>query len=240
MGLFSWGKKKSAGSTSPGPDADGVYSQIPKNAKWGLGPDPAGDPLKFVPGPGDLYFDVVDWGWGDVLKSAALIKSPDGLMGFGFIFELSDGTLRDRVEVQSLAHLTGKADDRKEIEWQIPKGHPTRRAYLASLGEPTTNLVRFVEKCFGLAGTALPAIPEKSGVSCIFVILRGRIVPQAGLFTARCKIFLGADGTDGDDKYAEFFLNLNSVTKKIWLSQKAAAYQGPIIRWMTGQAGLAQ
>jgi hypothetical protein len=238
MGLFSWlsGARKGP-AVNPGPDASGLYSRLPKGAKWGPGPDPAGDPIKFVPGRGDLYFDLVEWGWQDRLKSAALIRSPDGVMGFGFVLALSDGSTTDSAESYSLAAGSGQLRDRQKVEWVIPKGHPTRLATLVSLGEPTTNLVRFLEKCFGLPNSGLAAIPGQSGINCAFVILQGRVVPDRDLFTARCKFFLAPNGQEGDGRYAEFFLNINSVTKKLWISQKAAAYQAPILNWVTGQAG---
>jgi hypothetical protein len=238
MGLFSWlGRGTKRPTVNPGPDASGVYSRLPKGAKWGPGPDPAGDPLKFVPGRGNLYFDLVEWGWQDHLKSAALIRSPDGLMGFGFLFALSDGSVMDGAESYSVTARGGQLRDRQKVEWVIPKRHPTRRVTLISLGDPTTNLVRFLEKCFALPNSGLAAITAQSGINCAFVILQGRVVPDTGLFTARCKFFLAPDGQEGDGRYAEFFLNINSVTKKLWISEKASAYRTPILNWVTGQAG---
>jgi hypothetical protein len=124
------------------------------------------------------------------------------------------------------------AVSRGELEWVIPKGYPTREVILASLGEPTTNLVRLLEECFGVPATT--RIPANNSIACEMVILRGLIQPESDQMTARCKILMRTSDAE-DETYAEFFLNMNTLAKKIWVSEKALEYRAPILGWATGQ-----
>lgn len=57
-------------------------------------------------------------------------------------------------------------------------------------------------------------------------MLRGIVVPDQGRFTARMKVvFPEKDGWP----YGEFFLNLNSVRKQVWVSEKSSEYRMAIL-----------
>lgn len=66
------------------------------------------------------------------------------------------------------------------------------------------------------------------------VILRGMVEPEKDRMTARCKIFMRTSDKE-DETYAEFFLNINTLAKKVWVSEKALEYRAPIVGWATGE-----
>jgi hypothetical protein len=69
-------------------------------------------------------------------------------------------------------------------------------------------------------------LPENTAVMCELIILRGIIVPDEGRFTARMKVVLPEkDGWP----YGEFFLNVNSVRKQLWVSEKSDEYRIAIL-----------
>ena len=228
MGLLDWVTGAPKSEPRPGPTPEGLYGSLPKGARWQLGPDPVGDPHLFVPAPNELAFDLVKWDWQSALKAVALVRWQDKLVGLGFVLGVSDGTAKDGAEQygpkQSKPSLTGK------YEWTIPKGHPTREMFLESIGEPTSNLLALLEECFGQLPTGRSAPPANSGHICQFVILRGRIEPETGRFTARLKVIL-PEGVSGKP-YCEFFLNVNSIIKKIWVSEKDTNYRNAILNWI--------
>lgn len=57
MGLFDFFKPK---KPKYGPTPEGVYGELPRGARL-TGPDPAGDPTEFIPGPEDYVFDIREW-----------------------------------------------------------------------------------------------------------------------------------------------------------------------------------
>lgn len=232
MGLFKWLKQRSGKSAHSGPDAEGVYGQLPRGAKW-VGPDPIGNPELYTAERSSLGLDLVEWDYGPVIKGIALSRWEKRLVGFGFVFVLSDGTFEDGREIYT-RNRYGKLVLESKQKWLVPKGHPTRELHLFSLGEPTNNLVRFVEGCFQRPISNVSAIPINTGIVCEMVILRGLVVPETNRFATRCKVLLGTQSQDSS-RYAEFFFNVNSVTKKVWLSEKSSGYQAPILNWMTGQ-----
>jgi hypothetical protein len=236
MGLFDWLRGLSAKQAQrlPGPTPEGLYGLLPKGAVWQLGPDPAGDPMLFVPQRGDLPLDIVEYERSDeFLKAIALVRWKERPIGFGLFLPVSDGTRMDGVQTISMA-AGGRPVPQGRLEWIIPKGHPTREVALTSLGEPTTNLVRLLEECFGTPTTTRSAIAANNSIICEMVILRGMIEPEKDRMTARCKIFLRTSAAE-DETYAEFFLSINTLAKKIWVSEKAAQYRAPIVGWATGE-----
>jgi hypothetical protein len=97
---------------------------------------------------------------------------------------------------------------------------------LVSRGEQTTRVLRKLEHCFGYEPLAHPALPDKTAVICELLMLRGMVVPDEGRFTARTKVVLPEkDGWP----YGEFFLNVNSVRKQIWVSEKSSEYRIAIL-----------
>jgi hypothetical protein len=111
-------------------------------------------------------------------------------------------------------------------EWTIPRGHPTRELLLVSHGERTTHVLRKLEQCFGYQPLAHPALPDKTGVLCELLMLRGIVIPDEGRFTARMKVALPQNN---GWPYGEFFLNVNSVRKQIWVSEKSSEYRVAIL-----------
>jgi hypothetical protein len=58
------------------------------------------------------------------------------------------------------------------------------------------------------------------------LMLRGIVVADEGRFTARMKVvFPEQNGWP----YAEFFLNVNSVRKQLWVSEKSSEYRIAIL-----------
>ena len=230
MGLLDWLRGSSAKGLSPGPTPDGIYGVLPSGSSWESGTDPAGDPQRFVPEPDDLTFDLVDWEWQKFIKATALGSWRGKELGFMFLFVLSDGSHRDSVEIYKLGR-SGKPELNQKREWLVPAGHPTREVALMSLGETTTNLVRRLEECFQYPATKHESIPAKNARVCQMVVLRGKVIPSVGHFTARLKLILPAVPTDAN--YGEFFLNVNSLTKKAWVSEKSSNYRNSILNFMT-------
>jgi hypothetical protein len=222
MGLFDWMKPK--GRTA-GPTPEGLYGGLPRGAVWTGGPDPAGAPEHFIPDAGAYVFDIVDWRWDKVLWIKATTNLAGSLAGFALVLGLSDGAHRDAVEVWE--HNAGGGPVLKERqEWTVPRGHPTREIALVSRGEQTTQVLRKLEQCFGYQPFSHPALPDKTGIICELLMLRGIVIPDEGRFTARMKVvFPEKDGWP----YAEFFLNLNSVRKQIWVSEKSSEYRNAIL-----------
>ena len=119
-------------------------------------------------------------------------------------------------------------------EWTIPRGHPTRELALVSRGEQTTQVLRKVEQCFGYEPFAHPALPDKTAVICELLMLRGIVIPDEGRFTARMKVVLPEkDGWP----YGEFFLNVNSARKQIWVSEKSSEYRIAILNRISHVSG---
>ena len=99
--------------------------------------------------------------------------------------------------------------------------------------EPTTRVLRKLEQCFGYEPLAHPALPDKTAVACELIILRGIVAPEEGRFTARMKVvFPEKDGWP----YGEFFLNVNSVRKQLWVSEKSSEYRIAILTLMSETA----
>lgn len=234
MGLLDWLKGTPSPPVHPGPTPEGVYGILPKDMNWGIGTDPAAvNAHSFIPTSADLVLDLVECEWrDDYLKAIGLTRWGDRILGFGILLPLSDGARVDSVQRMGLSRA-GKAIDQGRVQWTIPKRHPTRELILVSLGEPTSNLLRLFESCFGFETTEREAIPANSGIMSELVILRGRIVPAQDRLTARCKAFLRTSEAE-DDTYAEFFLNINTVTRKMWVSEKALDYRQPIYGWAAG------
>lgn len=230
MGLLDWLKPK---ARTPGPTPEGLYGALPKGAQWMGGPDPAGDPDAFVPGPDAYLFDIVKWNWDKALFIDAATRS-DNPAGFGLVLGLSDGTNTDAVEIWQ---DKGRGPVLKERQqWTIPPGHPTREVALVSYGEQTTRLLRQLEPCFGFQPLSHPALPDKSALICELLMLRGIVAPDIGRFTARMKVvFPEQDGWP----YAEFFLNINSVRRQLWLSEKADEYRIAILQRISAPSGTA-
>ena len=222
MGLFDWLKPK---AQSHGPTPEGLYGALPKGVRWASGPDPAGDPEDFVPGPKAYVFDISELRWDKHLWIDATTNSDGSLAGFSLFFGLSDGSNTDAVEVWE--HKIGRGPVlKRRQEWTIPRGHPTREVALVSSGEQTTQVLRKVEQCFGHKPSAHPALPDKTAMICELLIVRGMVIPDEGRFTARTKVvFTGQDG----GPYGEFFLNVNSVRKQIWVSEKSTDYRNAIL-----------
>jgi len=222
MGLFDWLKPR---RPQHGPTAEGLYGDIGRGARWTGGPDPAGDPELFLPDSASYVFDIVEWRWDEQLWIEVSTHSDDEAAGFGLVIGLSDGTKTDAAE--SWEHKPGRGPvlvDRQE--WTIPRGHPTREIVLVSHGEPTTRVLRKLEQCFGFEPHAHPALPEKSAVFCVLLPLRGIVHPEDGRFTMRMKVVLQEQN---GWPYGEFFLNINSVRKQLWVSEKDGDYRGPIL-----------
>lgn len=222
MGWFDWLKPR---KRALGPTPEGLYGQLPRRAIWTGGADPAGDPADFIPGSDAYVFDIVEWSWDKVLRISAATTSAGSLAGFGLLLGLSDGGYTDAAEVWQ--PRVGRDPILKESqEWTVPRGHPTREVVLVSHGEPTTQVLRNLERCFGYEPLAHPALPDNTAVMCDLVMLRGIVVPDQGRFTARMKIvFPEADGRP----YGEFFLNVNSVRKQLWVSEKSSEYRIAIL-----------
>jgi hypothetical protein len=65
-------------------------------------------------------------------------------------------------------------------------------------------------------------------------MLQGIVVPDEGRFTARMKVvFPEQNGWP----YAEFFLNVNSVRKQLWVSEKSSEYRIAILNRITYFSG---
>jgi len=222
MGLFDWMKPK---RRTHGPTPEGLYGELPKGARWIGGADPAGAPKDFVPDSEAYVFDIADWRWDMHLWIDATANSAGSLAGFALVLGLSDGGHTDAVEVWE--HQGGRGPVLKERqEWTVPCGHPTRELALVSRGEQTTQVLRKLEQCFGYKPFAHPALPDKTAVICELLMLRGIVIPDEGRFTARMKVVLPEkDGWP----YGEFFLNVNSVRKQIWVSEKSGEYRNAIL-----------
>lgn len=222
MGLFDWLKPK---KRTLGPTPEGLYGELPRGARWVGGADPAGDPGDFIPASDAYVFDITEWRWDKQLWIDATTNSAGSLAGFGLVLGLSDGGNTDAVEVWEQKGSRGPVLKERQ-EWTIPRGHPTRELALVSHGEQTTQVLRKLEQCFGYAPFAHPALPDKTAVICELVMLRGIVIPDAGRFTARMKVVLPErDGWP----YGEFFLNVNSVRKQIWVSEKSGEYRIAIL-----------
>lgn len=221
MGLFDWLKPK---TPTRGPTPEGLYGELPKRAHWVGGPDPAGKPEYFIPGSEAYVFDIAEWRWDKQLWIHATTNSAGNLAGFGLVLGLSDGGNTDAVEVWEQG-LRGPILKERQ-EWTIPRGHPTRELVLVSHGEQTTQVLRKLEQCFGYEPLAHPALPDKTAMICELLMLRGIVIPDEGRFTARMKVVLPEN--DGWP-YGEFFLNVNSVRKQIWVSEKSDEYRIPIL-----------
>jgi hypothetical protein len=169
-------------------------------------------------------FDIAEWRWDKQLWIEVTTNSAGNLAGFGLILGLSDGGNTDAVEVWERGRRGPTLKERSE--WTIPRGHPTRELALVSRGEQTTQVLRKLEQCFGYEPFAHPALPDNSAVICELLMLRGIVIPDVGRFTARMKVVLPEkDGWP----YGEFFLNVNSVRKQIWVSEKSGEYRRAIL-----------
>jgi hypothetical protein len=189
------------------------------------GPDPAGAPAEFIPDSGDYVFDIAEWRWDQQLWIEVTNSSAGNLAGFGLVLGLSDGERKDAAE--RWAHDGRGAPVLQERqEWIIPRGHPTRELVLVSHGERTTKVLRRLEQCFGYEPHAHPALPDKSALICELLMLRGIVIPDEGRFTARTKVVLPENN---GWPYGEFFLNINSIRKQIWLSEKSNEYRNAIL-----------
>ena len=228
MGWFDWLKAK---PRSLGPTSEGLYGALPRGARWTGGPDPAGDPGNFIPRPGDYVFDISGWRWEDQLW----IEATTGAAGFGLVVGLSDGSATGGVEIWR-GDGSGGQILKETQEWTIPRGLPTQELVLVSHGERTTQILRTLERCFGFEPLAHPALPDKTAVSCELLILRGIVRPDEGRFTARMKVVLAEN--DGRP-YGEFFLNVNSVLRQLWLSEKSDEYRIAILTWISDDGGAA-
>lgn len=222
MGLFDWLKPK---SPTHGPTPEGLYGQLPKGASWPAAQaDPAGDPEDFIPESDAYVFDIAEWRWDEQLWIDATTNSAGNLAGFGLVLGLSDGGETAAVEVWRHKGSRGPVKERQE--WTIPRGHPTQQLVLVSQGDQTTQVLRKLEQCFGYEPSAHPALPDKTAVFCQLLMLRGIVAPDLGRFTARMKVLLPEkDGWP----YGEFFLNVNSVRKQIWVLEKSSVYRAAIL-----------
>jgi hypothetical protein len=70
------------------------------------------------------------------------------------------------------------------------------------------------------------AEPALSAVICQLFMLRGILIPDESRFTARMKVVLPESN---DWPYGEFFLNINSIRKQIWVSEKSGEYRTAIL-----------
>jgi hypothetical protein len=227
MGLFDWLKPK---ARMLGPTTGGLYGELPRGAYWTGGADPAGDPAKFIPDSESYVFDISEWRWDEQLWIEAATISGGGVAGFGLVLGLSDGTTTDAAESWEHKGRQGLVLKERQ-EWTIPRGHPTRQLVLVSHGEKTTEVLRKLEQCFGYEPFAHPALPDKTAVLCELLMLRGIVIPETGRFTARMKVvFPEQDG----GPYGEFFLNINSVRKQLWVSEKSGEYRIPILNRVSG------
>jgi hypothetical protein len=231
MGLFDWLKPK---AQTYGPTAEGLYGELPKGAHWVGGADAAGAPEDFIPGNGAYVFDIVEWRWDKHLWIEVATNSAGGMAGFGLILGLSDGSNTDAVEVWQQGRRGPVLKERKE--WTIPRGHPTRELALVSHGEQTTQVLQKLEECFGYQPLAHPPLPDKTAIMCELVMLRGIVVPDKGRFTARMKV---AFPEQNGWPYAEFFLNVNSVTRQLWVSEKSSDYRVAILQRISYIGGAA-
>ncbi|HTO78752.1 MAG TPA: hypothetical protein VMJ31_03150 [Methylocystis sp.] len=222
MGLFDWMKPK---QQTLGPTPEGLYAGLPKGARWTLGPDPAGAPKDFRPDSEAYVFDIVQWRWEEALWIEASSNSAGALAGFGLVFGLSDGGKTDSGALWEDGGRRGPILKERQ-EWTIPRGHPTRELALVSQGERTTQVLRKLEQCFGYKPFAHPALPNKTAVMSELLMLRGIVIPDEGRFTARMKVVLEEEN---GWPYAEFFLNVNSFRKQIWVSEKSDAYRSAIL-----------
>jgi hypothetical protein len=233
MGLFDWLKPK---ARKLGPTPEGLYGELPRGARWTGGEaDPAGAPEDFIPGSEAYVFDIVEWKWDEQLWIAATTSSAGKLEGFGLVLTLSDGGNTDAAEVWRHEGSRGLVLKESQ-EWTIPRGHPTQELALVSHGEPTTRVLRKLEQCFGYEPLAHPALPDKTAVTCELIILRGIVAPEEDRFTARMKVVLPE--TDGWP-YGEFFLNVNSVRKQLWVSEKSSEYRIAILTHISHMSGTA-
>jgi hypothetical protein len=222
MGLFDWLKPK---TRTAGPTPEGIYGALPKGARWVGGADPVGNPEDFIPDSEAYVFDIVEWRWDKQLWIRVTTNSAGNLAGFGLILALSDGANTDAVEIWEHKGRRGPVLKERQ-QWTIPRGHPTREMALVSHGEQTTQVLRKLEQCFGYEPLAHPALPDKTAVICELIILRGMVIPDEGRFTAQMKVALPEQ--DGWP-YGEFFLNINSVRKQIWVSEKSDKYRIAIL-----------
>lgn len=221
MGLFDWLKPK---TRMAGPTAEGLYGALPRGAQWVGGADPAGAPEDFVPETGAYVFHVSEWKWDKQLWIEVANQSAGGPAGFGLVLALSDGTSTDAAERWEQGSRGPVLKERQELT--IPRGHPTRELALVSHGEATTRVLRTLEQCFGYQPMSHPALPDKTAVICALLMVRGIVDPVEGRFTARTKVvFPEQNGWP----YAEFFLNVNSVRKQIWVSEKSSEYRSAIL-----------
>jgi hypothetical protein len=157
------------------------------------------------------------------------------LAGFGLVLGLSDGA---NTEAAGLWEHNGRRGPvlKERQEWTIPRGHPTRELALVSHGEQTMQVLRKLEQCFGYQPLTHPALPDKTAVMCELLMLRGIVVPDEGRFTARMKVVLPEKN---GWHYGEFFLNVNSVRKQIWVSEKSSEYRIPILTRISQTGGAA-
>lgn len=230
MGLFDWLKPK---PRSLGPTPEGLYGELPRGALWTAGADPAGNPENFIPDLEDYVFDISEWRWDEQLWIEVTTGRAGDLAGFGLVLGLSDGSKTDAAESWESDGRRGPILKERQ-EWIIPRGHPTRELVLVSHGERTTRVLRKLEQCFGYEPLAHPALPDKTAVFCELLMLRGIVIPDEGRFTARMKVVLPE--RDGRP-YGEFFLNVNSVRKQIWVSEKSDEYRIAILTWISDVSG---
>ncbi|MGJ4945980.1 hypothetical protein ACQR1W_35825 [Bradyrhizobium sp. HKCCYLS1011] len=197
---------------------------MPRGSRWRLGPDPAGDPQEFVPGSDAYVFDITEWRWNENLWIEVANNSAGDPAGFGLVLGLSNGEHKDAAESWELKSgrpvLTGRE------EWTIPHGHPTRELALVSHGDRTTRVLRRLEQCFGFEPHARPAWPDKQTLICQLLPLRGLVVPDKGRFTMRTKVVIEEQN---GWPYAEFFLNINSVRRQLWVSEKSGEHRTAIL-----------
>jgi len=231
MGLLDWLKPK---RPTRGPTAEGLYGALPRGARWIGGADPAGEPEDFIPYSDAYVFDISKWRWDKQLWIEATSPSPGSLAGFGLVLGLSDGQQTDAAELWEQG-LRGPVLKERQ-EWTIPRGHPTRELALISHGEQTTEVLRKLEQCFGYEPLTHPALPDKTAVMCELLMLRGIVVPDEGRFTARMKVVLPEKN---GWPYGEFFLNVNSVRKQLWVSEKSNEYRIPILTRISHVSGAA-
>lgn len=221
MGLFDWLKPK---TRKAGPTPEGLYGALPKGSRWMDGADPAGAAEDFIPEPDAYVFDIAEWKWDEQLWIKATTRSDDNEAGFGLLIVLSDGSSTDAVE---LWEQGGRGPVLKERqEWTIPRGHPTRQMALVSHGDQTTRVLRKLEQCFGFEPLSHPALPDKTAIVCELIILRGIVIPDQDRFIARMKVLLPEHN---GWPYGEFFLNVNSIRKQIWVSEKSSEYRVAIL-----------
>jgi hypothetical protein len=178
-------------------------------------------------------FDIAELKWDKLLWIHATTHSGGSLAGFGLALVLSDGSATDAVEIWSQGGFLGRMR-RKNYQWRIPRGHPTRELALVSGGEQTTEVLRRLVECFGYKPVPHPALPDKTAVLGEPLILRGTIVPDQGRFVAQMKV---AFPEQNSLPYAEFFLGINSVRKQLWVSEKNSDYRTAILNRITDFSG---